>query len=139
MVTGTEDSNTVEKYRVMPPLIYPHESENEEDEPPPRQPRGPHEYPSKSPSAEPTSEPGPPILKTTKEPTSETNYNASSEPLVPTREDYIGNLYTGYTENYEKGIDHPQFYTLEECIKETPRGETCKIMILGQEDILEAG
>ena len=107
-----EDSNLVDKDSVIQPIIYPYGSENEEDDPPPRQPRGPNEYPSKSPSAEPTSEPGPPIKKTTKEPTSEPNYNDSSEPLFPTREDYIGNLYTGYTKNHEKGIDHPQFYTL---------------------------
>ena len=40
---------------------------------------------------------------------------------------------------YHKGSDPPIFATLEECIKEDPWGDTCKIWIWGQDNSLDAG
>ena len=76
MVTDMEDSDLDNKDSMMPPLIYPEESDDEESL-------------SNIPSVEPTLEPGPPSEKPTEEPTSEPNYDALSEPYVPAREDSV--------------------------------------------------
>ena len=43
-----------------------------------------------------------------------------------------------YIMRYQKGSDKPRFATLEEHTKEAPWGNTCKIQVFGQDDILEA-
>ena len=69
----------------------------------------------------------------------EPKYDASSEPYVPTGEDYIGHLEPGDNVKYQNVSDQPCFSTLVEHIKEAPWLDTCKIRILGQEMILESG
>ena len=68
----------------MPLLIYPHESNDEED--------NSCESPSDPPSADITLEPGPQREKPTEETTSEPNYDALSEPSALTREGSMGKL-----------------------------------------------
>ena len=63
MVTETEDSNSDDKDSMMPPLIYPGDSNDEESL-------------SNPPSAEPMLEPGTPSEKSTEEPTLEPDSNA---------------------------------------------------------------
>ena len=79
MVTDTEDRNLYNKDSVIPPLIY-LEDYNDNDSS------------SKPPSVETTPEPGPPREKPTEEPTLEPNYDALSEPSVPTREGSMGHI-----------------------------------------------
>ena len=79
MVTNTVDSDLDNKDSVMPPLIYPEESDNKESL-------------SDPPSAEPTPDPRPPRVKPTMEPNSEPDYDALSEASAPMREDSMGHL-----------------------------------------------
>ena len=79
MVIDTEDRDSDEEYRVMPPLMYPEESDDEE-------------FLSKPPSTETTPDPGPPSKKTTEELTLEPDSDALLEPSAPMREDYMGQL-----------------------------------------------
>ena len=65
MVTETEDRNLDGEDSLMPPLIYPEDSNDEESL-------------SNPPSTEPTPEPGPPSEKPTKEPTLEPNADSLS-------------------------------------------------------------
>ena len=67
-----EDSDSENKDRIMPPLIYPEESDDDNSLSDPS-------------SAEPTLEPGPSSDKPTKELASEPDYDALSEPSTPTR------------------------------------------------------
>ena len=83
MVTDTKESNSDDEYSVMPPLIYPEDSNNEES-------------PSNPPSAEPTLEPGTPSEKPTEEPTSENYSDALPETSAPMREDPMGPLSLKY-------------------------------------------
>ena len=83
MVTDTEDSDLDDKDSATPSLIYPEESKDEESL-------------SDPPSAESTPEIGPPSEKTTKELTSEPDYDALSEPSAPTRENSMGHLSQTY-------------------------------------------
>ena len=72
---------------MIPPLIYPEDSGDEE--------KITGDSPSDPPSVDPTSEPGPQSEKHTKEVTFETNYDALSEPSAPTREGSMGHLAPG--------------------------------------------
>ena len=47
-------------------------------------------------------------------------------------------LYPGNIVRYQKGLDPPIFYTLEDRTKEVSWGETWKIWVLGQDKSLEA-
>ena len=40
---------------------------------------------------------------------------------------------------YQKGLYTPRLSTLEECTKEAPWGDTCKISILVQDENIESG
>ena len=51
----------------------------------------------------------------------------------------MGHPYPTYVVRYQKGSYPPIFYTLEECTKEAPWGDTRKIRIFGQDKSLEAG
>ena len=113
VVTDTDDSDLDDKDSVMPLLIYP---ENSEDE----------EYLRDPPSADPTTEPGTPSEKPTGKLTSKPDYNTLSEPSAPTREDYMGHLSPKDIERYQKGSYPPIFTTLEERTKEAPWGDTRK-------------
>ena len=110
----------------MPPLIYPEDSDNEDSL-------------SNPPSADPTPKPETPSENTTKEPTLERDYDALSEPSTPMREDSMGQLYPKDIVIKQKRSYPPRFATLEERTKEAPWGDICKIRILIQESILEAG
>ena len=101
MVTDTNNSNLDDEDRVIPPSIYPEDSNGEES------PRNP-------PCAEPTPEPGPTIEKPTKEPKSEPDYDAQSEPAAPTREGSMGRLSPKDIVRYHKWSNQPIFATLEE-------------------------
>ena len=81
------------RYSIILSLIHLESSKNEEYYPPPGKPRGPREALRDPPSVDPISKPGPPSKKTTEELTSEPNYDASSEPSVPTMEDSLGHIY----------------------------------------------
>ena len=107
VATDTEDSNSDDKYIVMPPLIYPEESNDKES-------------PSNLPSVDPTPEPGPPSEKPTKEPASEPDYDALSEPSAPTREGSMGHLDLKDIVRYHKESYPPRFATLEKRTKEDP-------------------
>ena len=50
----------------------------------------------------------------------------------------MGHPAPGYLEGYQKGADKPQFSTLGGGIKEASWGDTCNIIILGQEETLES-
>ena len=75
--TETEDSNSDNKYIMIPQLTYPDYSYKKYSL-------------SGPPSAEPTLEPGPPSENPTEKPTSEPDFDALSEPSAPTREDSMG-------------------------------------------------
>ena len=110
----------------MSPLIYPEEYENEDSLNDPT-------------SAETTPNPVTPSGKPTKEPTSEPDSYALSESSAPTREDSMGHLSPKDIVGYQKVSDPPRFATLEESTKESPWGDTWKIRILVQDNILDAG
>ena len=126
VATDTEDSNLNNKDIMMPPLIYPEESDNEE-------------HLRKSTSAETIPKPGPPNEKPTKEPTSETDFDALSEPSTPTGKDSMGHLAPRDIVRYQKWSDPSRFATPEEHTKESPWGDTWKTRILGQDKSLEVG
>ena len=126
MATDMDDSNSDDKDNVIPPLIYPEDSKNEESL-------------SDPPSAEPTPETGTRIEKPTKEPTSESDFDALSEPSAPTRNYFMGHLPPKDTVIYQKGTDLTRLATLEERTKEAPWVNTWKIRILGQDKSLESG
>ena len=126
MVKDTEGSDSYNKDILIPPLIYPEEF-NDED------------YLSNPPSTDSTPEPVPPSEKSTKELTSEPDYDSLSEPSAPTREDSMGRLSPNYIVRYQKGSDTPRFATIEEHTKDSPWGDTWKIRIWGQDKSLEAG
>ena len=128
--TETEDSESDDEYRVMPPLIYPEDYDEEEDDP--------HESPNYLTFTGTTPEPEPPGKKPTNEPTFEDNSDSLSGPSAPTKEFYMGNLSPREIVIYQKGSYPPRFVTLEELTKEDLWGDTCKIRILGQYKSLEA-
>ena len=102
----------------MPLLIDLSHSDNEEDDP--------CEYLSEPPSTDPTPEPGPPSEKPTKELTSETDYDALSEPSAPTGEGSMGNIPPVDIVRYQKGSGPHRFSTLEGLTKEASWGDTWK-------------
>ena len=116
MVVDTEDSDSDDEYSMIPLLIFPEESDNKEDEP--------RESPSDLHSMDPALELGPPSEKPTKEVASEPNSDALSEPSISTRRGYMGHLAPGYIMRYHKVSYPPRFFTLEECTKEDPWGDT---------------
>ena len=89
---------------MTPPLIYPEDPNNEED--------NPREYLSIPLSVNPTPLPGPPNENPTEEPPLEPNYNALSEPFAPTREGYMVHLSPKDIVICHKGSDPPRFVTL---------------------------
>ena len=96
----------------MPPLIYPEESDKEEDDP--------RESLSNPPFTDTTPEPGPPSEKPSEEPTSETDSDALSESSAPMREGSMGDLTPGYIVRYQKGSYTHRFSILEERTEEAP-------------------
>ena len=97
VVTDIEDINLDDEDRIISPLIYPEESDDEDYDPPPRQPLGPCKSLIHPTFTDPTPEPGPPIRKPTNEPTLEPKPDDSSENSAPTGGYSIGNLLsTGY-------------------------------------------
>ena len=126
-----EDINSDDEDSVMPPLICPEESYDEEDDP--------CEYPSDPPYVEPTPEPVPPSGKTTKEPTSKPSYHVLSEPSAPIREGYMGHLSPGDIVRYQKGSDLPILSTLDDRTKEAPWIDTWKSGFEVKSRSLEAG
>ena len=90
MVTDMEESDSGNGGSVTPQFIYPEESNNEDSL-------------SDPPSAEPTLEPGTPSEKYTKEPISEPDYDALSEPSMTTREDSMVKLDPRDIVRYQKG------------------------------------
>ena len=109
MVTDTDDRELDYKDSVMPPLIYPEESNDEESI-------------SDSTSAEPTLNTGPPSEKSTKEPILEPDSDALSEPPAPRRENSMGHIAPGDIVQYQKESDSPRFAIIEDCTKESPWG-----------------
>ena len=79
VVIDTEDINPDDKYSVMPLLIFPEDSDNDD-------------YLSDPLSADPTPEPRHPSEKPTEEPTSEPDFGDLSEPDALKREDSMSNL-----------------------------------------------
>ena len=84
VVTYMEDIDQDDKGILKPTLIYPDNSNDNED--------NPRESLSNPTYADPTSEPVPPGEKPTKEPTLEPDSDALLEPSAPTSEGYTGQL-----------------------------------------------
>ena len=56
--------------------------------------------------------------------TSETDYDALSEPYASTKGVYMGHISPKDTVIYQKGLDPPIFSTLKELTNEAPWGDT---------------
>ena len=96
----------------MPQVINQEDSNYKEDDPPPGQLIWSHEAPIKLPYMDPTSKPKSTSKKYSKELTSEHKFDDSSEPSVPTREDYIEHLASVYIVCFKKGhtnLDFPSW------------------------------
>ena len=104
LTTDTEDSNLYNEESVLPTLFYLEESNNKKDDP--------NESLSNSPSVEHNPEPRPPNEKSTKELTSEPDYDSISATSALTIEVSMRHLTLLDIMRYQKGSDLPRFSTL---------------------------